>query len=71
MAPSGDGAESPSSGASGVRSNTVVATPTFDPNGSVKPTNDQTIQQIKAYLDAHHISYLASASKSDLLALAK
>lgn len=47
----------------------VPATSTFDPNGNVKPTNNQTVQQIQAYLDAHHISYQSSANKSDLLAL--
>ncbi|WP_411378256.1 HeH/LEM domain-containing protein [Limosilactobacillus reuteri] len=42
---------------------------TFNPNGDVKPTEDQTIPEIKAYLDAHKISYASSASKPDLLAL--
>ncbi|WP_405075676.1 HeH/LEM domain-containing protein [Limosilactobacillus reuteri] len=43
---------------------------TFNPNGDVKPTDAQTIPEIKAYLDAHKISYASSASKPDLLALA-
>ena len=34
-----------------------------------EPTEDQTIPEIKAYLDAHKISYASSASKLDLLAL--
>ncbi|NME21266.1 hypothetical protein HF865_00780 [Lactobacillus reuteri] len=42
---------------------------TFNPNGDVKPTENQTIPEIKAYLDAHKISYASSASKPDLLAL--
>ncbi|MBB1109507.1 hypothetical protein H5S11_03330 [Limosilactobacillus sp. pH52_RY] len=42
---------------------------TFNPNGDIKPTEDQTIPEIKAYLDAHKISYASSASKPDLLAL--
>ncbi|MCC4405607.1 HeH/LEM domain-containing protein [Limosilactobacillus reuteri] len=43
---------------------------TFNPSGDVKPTDAQTIPEIRAYLDAHKISYASSASKPDLLALA-
>ncbi|WP_260237809.1 hypothetical protein [Limosilactobacillus fermentum] len=52
-----------------MRSVAEPVTSTFDPNGGVKPTNDQTVQQIKAYLDARHIGYQSSANKSDLLKL--
>ncbi|OQR15387.1 hypothetical protein B6U42_03700 [Ligilactobacillus salivarius] len=41
----------------------------FDPKGNVKPTDSNTIAEIKAYLDAHSISYSSSASKADLLKL--
>lgn len=43
---------------------------TFDPHGSTKPTDSQTIPEIKAYLDSHNITYASNASKADLLALA-
>lgn len=42
---------------------------TFDPNGSVKPTDAQTVADIKAWLDAHKVTYSSSATKPDLLAL--
>lgn len=35
----------------------------------MKPTADSTISEIKAYLDAHGVSYPSSAVKADLLAL--
>ncbi|OQQ76611.1 hypothetical protein B6U64_04640 [Ligilactobacillus salivarius] len=41
----------------------------FDPSGDVKPTDANTVTEIKAYLDAHNISYTSSASKADLLKL--
>ncbi|MBE4709814.1 hypothetical protein HCZ95_06595 [Limosilactobacillus fermentum] len=44
------------------------------PSGSAddtKPTDANTVDQIKAYLDAHGISYTSSMTKSDLLALVK
>ena len=34
----------------------------------MKPTADSTISEIKAYLDAHGVSYPSSAVKADLLA---
>lgn len=39
----------------------------FDPSGSIKPTNDQTVEQIKAYMDKHKIAYTSSMAKTDLL----
>lgn len=48
-------------------SDTPQATPTFDPNGSVKPTDAQTVAEIKAYMDAHSIAYSASDTKQQLL----
>ncbi|WP_225415747.1 hypothetical protein [Ligilactobacillus salivarius] len=41
----------------------------FDPSGDVKPTDANTVTEIKAYLDAHSISYSSSATKVDLLKL--
>nr|DAH72965.1 MAG TPA: dimeris T4 recombination endonuclease VII [Caudoviricetes sp.] len=41
--------------------------PAFDPRGSVKPTTAQTVDQIKAYMDAHGLSYTSTMSKDDLL----
>nr|WP_158660368.1 hypothetical protein [Limosilactobacillus fermentum] len=37
----------------------------------MKPTDANTVDQIKAYLDSHNISYTSSMTKSDLLALVK
>lgn len=48
-------------------STTSPATPANDE----KPTNANTIDEIKAYLDKQHISYPANAKKDDLLALVK
>ena len=42
---------------------------TFNPKGDVKPTDANTVTEIKAYLDAHSISYSSSAAKADLLKL--
>ncbi|HFD1713502.1 TPA: hypothetical protein QFL08_000225 [Enterococcus faecium] len=44
-------------------------TPGFDPEGDVKPTNDNTVEEIKAWLTAHGIDYTGKTLKSDLLAL--
>ncbi|MBU5366684.1 hypothetical protein KQI33_14980 [Enterococcus devriesei] len=44
-------------------------TPGFDPEGDVKPTNDNTVEEIKAWLTAHDIDYTGKTLKSDLLAL--
>ncbi|WP_225423431.1 hypothetical protein [Lacticaseibacillus paracasei] len=41
----------------------------FDPNGSVKPTDAQTVDEIKAWLTAHSIDLNGKTAKSDLLAL--
>ncbi|WP_255505082.1 hypothetical protein [Limosilactobacillus walteri] len=35
----------------------------------MKPTEIQTVDQIKAYLDAHGIKYQTTMTKPDLLAL--
>lgn len=48
-------------------STTSQTTPTFDPKGSVKPTDAQTVAEIKAYMDAHSIAYNASDTKQQLL----
>jgi hypothetical protein len=40
----------------------------FNPAGDVKPTDAQTIPEIKAYMDAHKISYTSTMAKGDLLA---
>ena len=37
----------------------------------VKPTDANTVEEIKAYLDKHHIDYTGKTTKSDLLALVK
>lgn len=37
----------------------------------VKPTDANTVEEIKAYLDKHHIDYTGKITKSDLLALVK
>ncbi len=34
-----------------------------------KPTDANTVAEIKAWLDAHNVSYSSSAVKADLLAL--
>lgn len=39
----------------------------FDPTGSVKPTDAQTVDQIKAYMDAHNLKYTTNTTKADLL----
>lgn len=44
-------------------------TPGFDPEGDVKPTNDNTVDEIKAWLTAHDIEYTGKTLKSDLLTL--
>nr|DAY91072.1 MAG TPA: LAMINA-ASSOCIATED POLYPEPTIDE 2 PROTEIN, INNER NUCLEAR MEMBRANE [Caudoviricetes sp.] len=35
----------------------------------MKPTDTQTVDQIKAYLDAHNISYTTTMTKPELLGL--
>lgn len=41
----------------------------FDPTGAVKPTDAQTVDQIKAWLTAHKIDFTGKTTKADLLAL--
>ena len=43
--------------------------PAFDPNGETKPTDAQTIDEIKAWLTAHSIDFSGKTLKADLLAL--
>ncbi|MFR7698621.1 MAG: major capsid protein, partial [Lacticaseibacillus paracasei] len=49
--------------------NTPAAPGKFDPNGSVKPTDAQTVDEIKAWLTAHKIDLSGKTEKSDLLKL--
>ncbi|WP_333603640.1 phage major capsid protein [Lactobacillus acetotolerans] len=44
-------------------------TPAFDPAGNVKPTDANTVDEIKAYLTAHSIDFTGKTAKADLLAL--
>ncbi|HGF7906318.1 TPA: hypothetical protein QFN80_001961 [Enterococcus faecium] len=46
-----------------------VETPSFDPKRDVKPTNANTVEEIKVWLTAHGIDYTGKTLKSDLLAL--
>lgn len=41
----------------------------FDPKGTTKPTTDQTVAEIKAWLDNQKIDYTGKTSKDDLLSL--
>lgn len=41
----------------------------FDPKGATKPTTDQTVAEIKAWLDNQKIDYTGKTSKDDLLSL--
>lgn len=41
----------------------------FDPEGDVKPTDANTVADIKAWLTAHSIDYTGKTVKADLLAL--
>lgn len=43
--------------------------PAFDPNGETKPTDAQTIDEIKAWLTAHAIDFTGKTLKAELLAL--
>ncbi|WDF81817.1 hypothetical protein PQ472_07745 [Lacticaseibacillus pabuli] len=45
------------------------AAPAFDPTGSVKPTDSNTVSDITAWLDAHSIDHTGKTLKADLLAL--
>lgn len=45
------------------------AAPAFDPTGSTKPTDANTIADITAWLDAHSIDHTGKTVKADLLAL--
>ncbi|ELB36624.1 hypothetical protein ACMWAM_001915 [Enterococcus faecium] len=47
----------------------VEVSPAFDPNGNTKPTDTQTIEEIKAWLTAHTIDFAGKTLKADLLAL--
>ncbi|WP_415340897.1 hypothetical protein [Enterococcus faecium] len=47
----------------------VEVSPAFDPNGNTKPTDTQTIEEIKAWLIAHTIDFAGKTLKADLLAL--
>gem|GEM_PF-666979 len=42
---------------------------TFDPAGEVKPTEANTVDEIKAWLTAHTIGFAGKTLKADLLAL--
>lgn len=42
---------------------------TFDPAGSTKPTDSNTVSEITAWLDAHSIDHTDKTLKADLLAL--
>lgn len=42
---------------------------TFDPAGEVKPTEANTVDEIKAWLTAHTINFAGKTLKADLLAL--
>lgn len=48
---------------------TTAPAPAFDPNGETKPTDAQTIDEIKAWLTAHSIDFSGKTLKADLLAL--
>ncbi|MFT8909600.1 MAG: hypothetical protein ABF908_12220 [Lentilactobacillus diolivorans] len=43
----------------------------FDPNGNVKPTESNTVEEITAWLNAHKIDLAGKTVKADLLALVK
>lgn len=47
----------------------LVPKQVFDPKGNVKPTEDNTVAEITAYLDAHTIDHTGKTAKADLLAL--
>ncbi|RND38963.1 hypothetical protein FAM18132_00953 [Lacticaseibacillus paracasei] len=49
--------------------NAPAAPKGFDPNGSVKPTDAQTVDEIKAWLTAHKIDLNGKTEKPDLLKL--
>ncbi|NRO27711.1 capsid protein [Lactobacillus helveticus] len=54
----------------GKKADTADVKPTAD-STDVKPTDASTVEEIKAYLDKHHIDYIGKTTKSDLLALVK
>ena len=54
----------------GKKADTADVKPTAD-STDVKPTDANTGEEIKAYLDKHHIDYTGKTTKSDLLALVK
>lgn len=41
----------------------------FDPEGDTKPTDSNTVDEIKAWLTAHNIDFTGKTIKADLLAL--
>lgn len=41
----------------------------FDVNGATKPTEAQTVEEIKGWLTAHSIDFTGKTKKADLLAL--
>ncbi|MDT2648029.1 hypothetical protein P7D50_09490 [Enterococcus dongliensis] len=48
---------------------TLAEEATFDPEGDVKPTDANTVEEIKAWLTAHSIDFTGVTLKADLLAL--
>lgn len=54
----------------GKKADTADVKPTAD-STDVKPTDANTVEEIKAYLDKHHIDYAGKTTKPDLLALVK
>lgn len=48
---------------------TEPTTPAFDPAGDTKPTDANTVDEIKSWLTAHSIDFTGKTVKADLLAL--
>ncbi|WP_308443973.1 HeH/LEM domain-containing protein [Lactobacillus delbrueckii] len=70
MAPVDSGSTGTTSASSTSESTASVGS-TSSAGNDTKPTSANTVADIKAYLDAHNISYASNLTKDQLLALVK
>lgn len=66
-----DGGSTGTKPAGSTSESTASAGSTSSAGNDTKPTSANTVAEIKAYLDAHNISYASNLTKDQLLALIK
>ncbi|MBO3081455.1 HeH/LEM domain-containing protein [Lactobacillus delbrueckii] len=66
-----DGGSTGNPSAGSTSESTASVGSTSSAGNDTKPTSSNTVADIKAYLDAHNISYASNSTKDQLLALVK